>query len=207
MPLLNTLGVPSWTTPHQPPGRLPSPLLALHPALIAVIAVVALVIAVVIVVVVLKSMKGKLTIELERAGFNCGELVTGRLHVELKKSLETRRLFVALVGYEEYETRDSDGDRRKERHEVFRMEENLVVDLTLPAGHSQTYEFQVAAPEPGGYERGQGRGWLDGIDISIGDVNLGFGSGRSRLLWYVEARLDTPGLDLTANRKVQINTG
>ncbi len=177
----------------------PAPIILTNPVPI-IITVLVLIVGIIVAVFVLKSMKGKLTLTLSKGGYNSGEAVSGTLDVALKKSLDANRLFVALVGYEEYERRESDGDRRTERREVYRDEYDVEnAGQHLPAGFSKSYTFELTAPGAGAVPRESG----GGMQISIGPVNLG--GNRSRMKWKVEARLDTKGLDLTTSRSVSIN--
>lgn len=153
----------------------------------------------IIAVFVLKAMKGKLTLTLEKRGFNTNETITGTLRVELKKGIETRRLFVALNGYEERKSRDSDGEEKTERQELYRGERNLLVDETWSAGQDETYSCEIPTPTDGG----SGGGWLGGVSIQLGDLQIGVGNTRMHRM--VEARLDTPGLDLTSSQRIKIN--
>ena len=154
---------------------------------------------------VAKSMKGKMTLTLTKGGYSTGESVQGNLTVLLKKDLEAQRFFVALIGYEVRERRDSDGDRRTESHEIYRDEVDLEPAQMFPSGFQKSYPFEIPAPGGDHLPRVGGGGMLDGVNLNIGGFNIGGGSNRTRLKWKVEGRLDVKGIDVTASRSVQIN--
>lgn len=166
------------------------------------IAILALIAAAFIAFYVSRSMKGKMELELAKTGFNTGELVAGTVTVTTKKSLELRRMFVALIGYEVTERRESDGDKRTDRDEIFRQEINLEEAQQIPAGFNKSYRFEIPAPsrETVG-NAGKGGG---GLSVDIGPITLG-GNHRSRLEWKVEARADLPGVDLAKSKTVRVN--
>ena len=92
---------------------------------------------------IVRAMKGKIELQLTKTGFNSGESVGGTVVLTTKKSLEMRRLFVALVGYQVVEHRESDGDKRTERDEIYRDEVNLEEAQTVPAGFNKSYQFAL----------------------------------------------------------------
>ena len=167
-----------------------------------IIAVVAVAALAVVGYYVTRMMKGKIELDLPKTGFNTGESVTGRVTLTTKKSLELRRLFVALIGYEEIESRDHDrdGQSRTEKREIYRDECNLEGGKSIAAGFNQSYEFALTAP---GVESVGTQGNM-GMNISLGPITLG-GSDRRRLVWKLEARADLPGVDIAKSRRVTIN--
>lgn len=172
--------------------------------MIVLILILVIVAACVIGFFVVRSMKGKLELELPKTGFNSGEAITGSVSVTTKKSLELRRLFVSLIGYEVTEHRDADGDERTERDEIFRQEVNLEGSQQVPAGFAKSYQFEMVAP---GRETvgSAGSGWGSGFSIDIGPLSLGGNNHRRRLEWKVEVRADLPGIDLAKSKTVRIN--
>ena len=169
--------------------------------------VVAVIVASIVGFFVVRSMKGKIELELAKTGFSTGETVSGSVSITTKKSLELRRLFVALIGYEVIERRESDGDKRTERDEIFREEINLEEGQQLPAGFNKSYQFEMVAPgrdTVGSAGTGGGLGGLGNVSIDIGPLSLG-NSGNRRLEWKIEARADLPGVDLAKSKTVRVN--
>ena len=167
-----------------------------------IIAVVVVIAAAVVAFFVARSMKGKIELELAKSGFNSGETVGGTVTVTTKKSLEMRRLFVALVGCEVVERRKSDGNKDVDRHEIFRDEVNLEEAQQIPAGFNKSYQFSLTAP--GQDTVGKGDRSLGGLSIDIGPLSIG-GDSHRRFEWRVEARADLPGIDLAKSRSVRVN--
>ena len=146
-----------------------------------------------------RMMKGKIELAMTKTGFNSGEDVTGKVTLTTKKSLNARRVFVALIGYEVVERRDSDGETSEDRNEVFRDDFNLEEGETqLHAGFNKTYGFVLKAP--GKDTVGTAGG---GAGITIGSLVIG--GNRRRLEWKVETRVDLPGVDIAKSKKVRIN--
>lgn len=168
------------------------------PIIIAVLAVIVLAIAA---FYITRMMKGKIELQMSKTGFNSGEAVTGTFTLTTKKNLDVRRLYVALIGFEVTERRESDGNKRTDRKEIFRDEENFEESQILPSGFSKTYNFALNAPgsETVGNSRSGG-----GMEISIGSLTLGSNNNR-RLEWKVEARADLPGVDIASSKSVRIN--
>jgi len=167
------------------------------PIIIAVLVIIVLAIAA---FYIARMMKGKIEIQMSKTGFNSGEAVTGAFTLTTKKQLDVTRLYVALIGYEVTERRESDGDKRTERHEIFRDEENFEESQSLPAGFNKTYNFALSAP--GKDTVGTSRS--GGMEISIGSITLG-GNNRRRLEWKIEARADLPGVDIAKSQSIRIN--
>lgn len=149
---------------------------------------------------IVRAMKGKIELQLTKTGFNSGESVGGTVVLTTKKSLEMRRLFVALVGYQVVEHRESDGDKRTERDEIYRDEVNLEEAQTVPAGFNKSYQFALTAPG----QATVGRERSGGLSIDIGPLSIGGGDHR-RLEWKVEARADLPGVDIAKSKSVRVN--
>ncbi len=165
--------------------------------------ILALIVAGIVGFFVVRSMKGKIELELSKTGFSTGEVIAGSVSITTKKSLELRRLFVALIGYEVIEHREADGDKRTERDEIFREEINLEEAQQLATGFNKSYQFEMIAP--GRDTVGSaGRGGGSGISFDIGPLSLG-NNDRRRLEWKVEARADLPGVDLAKSKTVRVN--
>jgi len=177
-----------------------------------IIAVLVIIVGAIAAFYVIRMMKGKLEIELAKTGFNSGELVEGRITLTTRKSLELRRLYVALIGYQIIEHHDSDGRRKTRKNEIYRDEFNLEESQLIPSGHQKTYEFSLVAPgnnSPGGTTASDhlGSTLADAVGSAVKTLGaLGaFGTNSRRLDWKVEARADLPGVDIATSKKVRVN--
>ena len=168
------------------------------PFIIAIVAVIAIAIAA---FYITRMMKGKIELQMSKTGFNSGEPVIGTFTLTTKKELDVRRLYIALIGYEVTERRESDGNKRTDRNEIFRDEQNFEESQILPSGFNKTYNFALNAPGSNtvGHTR-NGRG----LEISIGSLTLGSNNNR-RLEWKIEARADLPGVDIASSKSIRIN--
>ncbi len=178
-----------------------------------IIAVLVVIVIAITALYLIRMMKGKLEIELVKAGFNSGEPVRGRVTLTTRKSLELRRLYVALIGYQIIEHHDRDGDRKTRRNEIYRDEFNLEESQSIPGGQRKTYEFSLVAPgnnSPSGdatTEDHAGKALANAVGTAVKTLGaLGaLGSTNRRLEWKVEARADLPGVDIAKSRKVRVN--
>ena len=80
-----------------------------------IIGVVTLMATLFIAYYVARMMKGKVEIEIPKAGYNSGEEIVGKVTFTSRKNLHMNRFYVALIGYEIVERRDSG---RRDRLEV-----------------------------------------------------------------------------------------
>ncbi len=164
-----------------------------------------------------RMMKGKIEVQLAKTGYNSGEPLTGMVTLTTKKTLELRRLYVALIGYRVMEHREEDGALKTRRDEIYRNEFNLLEGQTIPGGSQKTFDFSLVTPggnSPAGGASGGDVGHSEiqrKIVSTVGTavqtlVALGIlGSGSTRLEWKVEARADLPGVDLAKSKNVRIN--
>lgn len=155
-----------------------------------IIAVLVVIAGVIAAFYITRMMKGKIEIDLVKTGFNSGEAVNGKVTLTTKKSLELRRLYVALIGYQVIEHRESDGDRKTRRDEIYRDEFNLEEDQSIPGGFQKTYEFSLVAPgnnaTAGGAEAGGAPASAVGSAVQTLGMLGGFGSSSRRLEWKIE---------------------
>ncbi len=179
------------------------PILA-NTAVVIIVGILALVIAAVAAYYIARMMKGKIEIQMAKTGFNSGETVGGTVTLTTKKSLDVRRVYVALIGYRVTERRDHDGDKRTDKDEIYRDEFNLETQQLLPAGFNKTYEFALLAP--GSQSTGTAPGGALGNTLGAVVGALGaLSTNRTRLEWKVEARADLPGVDIAKSKKVRVN--
>ena len=179
------------------------PIAAIEPLHI-IIAVAVIIVGAIIAYYVVRAMKGKIEIELPKNGYNSGEEITGRVTLTTKKALELNRLYVALIGYEVIERRDSDGDRRTKRNEVYRNEVNILDAQPVPAGLNQAFDFTMSAP--GGEASAVASKVAGAVNTAATALHaLGISNSHRRMEWKVEARADLPGVDIAKSKKVRVN--
>ncbi|MCH1498403.1 MAG: arrestin family protein [Akkermansiaceae bacterium] len=191
----------------QPNQYLPMLHLASVEPLSIIIGGVAIVVIAIIAYYVTRAMKGKVELELPKNGYNSGEEITGRVTLTAKKSLQLNRMYVALIGYEIVERRDSDGDRKTRRNEVYRNEVNILEAQSVPAGTNKEFDFTMNAPggeaTPSGDMAQKVAGAASAVAGALGA--LGMNTTTRRMDWKVEARADLPGVDIAKSKKVRVN--
>ena len=174
-----------------------------------IIGVIALVMILFIAYYVARIMKGKIEIKVAKNGYNSGEEISGTVTLTSRKHLQMNRLYVALIGYEIIERRDSDGDRKTRRNEIYRNEQNLAEVSDLAAGAKQSFAFTLVAPgnNPTGETVGEVPAKVLGAVNTAANVigALGMGNRSRRLEWKLEARADLPGVDIASSRRVRVN--
>jgi len=147
-----------------------------------------------------RYLKGSIKISLARTTFGPGERVEGAFELLARKEIQGRRLFAALVGTETTERRGSNGKTTHHSHEIFRTEQELEAAKSYPAGYTAKYNFQLALPSaPGADASASVLGQVLQAGIQI------LGSGRRRISWKVEARLDADGVDLASSETIRVN--
>lgn len=172
-----------------------------------IIGVGAIVVVAIIAYYVARAMKGKVELELPKNSYNSGEEITGRVTLTAKKSLQLNRMYVALIGYEIVERRDSDGDRKTRRNEVYRNEVNILEAQPVPAGTNKAFDFTMNAPggeaTPAGEMAQKVAGAASAVAGALGA--LGMNTTTRRMEWKLEARADLPGVDIAKSQKVRVN--
>lgn len=172
-----------------------------------IIGIVAVIVIAIIAYYVVRAMKGKLEIQLQKNGFNSGEEIVGRVTLTAKKSLNMNRMYVSLIGHEIIERRDSDGNRKTRRNEIYRNEVNILEAQMVPAGTHQAFDFTISAPGASATPATETAQKVAGVvNTAATALNaLGISNSHRRLEWKVEARADLPGVDIAKSQKVRVN--
>ena len=174
-------------------------------------AVIIIVVGSVIAYYMARFMKGRLRIDLAGNNrFQSGDKINGKLTLEAKRNIEGA-LIISLVGYEQVRRRSgSDNQTSKSWEERFRQDQVLEEDRTFASGFTEQYDISLAVPTA---DQARGGGMLDavldsdqipGAIKSIAKMASAF-SGRGRMKWKVEARLDAKGVDLFTTQTIKIH--
>lgn len=147
-----------------------------------------------------RFMKGSIKLHLQGTSFQSGDTIKGNFELHTKKQIQCNRLQVELIGEKITKTRNNDGETDSDTHEIFRNGVTLENQTEFAAGFRQKYEFEIPTPD---------NSQPDFMNSSLGQTissALSMISNRQvRILWKVEARLDTKGVDLSDSEKVNIN--
>ncbi|MDX1679694.1 MAG: hypothetical protein R3242_03090 [Akkermansiaceae bacterium] len=155
----------------------------------------------------LRSLKGRLKLELDQKSVASGEAITGKLHIRTKKSVHADRLYIALIGQQQCtgQTRSTGSNAHWE--EFYRDELDVMVEQKLHAGYRQTVDFELHAPFEGQIH---GDAHVEGMDPeevkarveTLRSIAKALG-GRKR--WRMIARLETKGVDLANSQKLHVS--
>lgn len=138
--------------------------------------------------------EGKIEITTEKPSYMQGELLKGKVKLELNSAKKARQLRVQFYG-----------ERRTGSGKSSRMEKTFLQELVLdgekeyPAG-ARDYDFQFQLPTIPKLAQSQGSGI---IDVAV-NMLASFADPFSSTKWYLDASLDVPmGIDV--NKKQLLN--
>ena len=142
--------------------------------------------------------KGKIEIQINKFNFSPGEVIEGAVTLKLKKPLNGREVSIRLIGQQE----TSQGYVAKSQYniiDIFDFKQPLDGEKEYPAEQSLVYSFTIKIPENVLNQQTIPEGTLG----KIANIMQVMSRTRSKISWYLIAKLDTPGLDVS--KKVQIN--
>jgi hypothetical protein len=149
---------------------------------------------------VMKFLKGKLKLNLNKTSFQSSEKITWILDLEVKKNISGHRLFVALVEREKTKTTNSQGKKTTRTQEIRRFEIDLEHEKEFSAWFKKAYQFEI--PFPSNQEKENN--WIANSVIQWIGL-LTWNNSRKTIQWYLEARLDAKGIDLTDSKRIYLN--
>jgi len=143
--------------------------------------------------------KGKIEIQLGKYNYSPGETIEGTVALSLKKPLPGKELSIRVIGEEKIQQRY--GTSRSYRTvPVFDFKQPLDREREYPAGGQPlVYPFKIKLPANVETKQQMPEGTLGTV---LKAVQM-FSGTRSRISWYLIARLAVKGFDIT--KKVQIN--
>jgi hypothetical protein len=155
----------------------------------------------------LNGKKLKFGMQITQPSFTTGEEVSGTISISTKKAIPADHAYLSLVAiYEERRRKprstagyeEGDDEWNSYTDEAFRHEEDLAMEVPVPAGFSGDLEFSFPAPRPEQVTvRTNVGGVLQGLGIREGELP---GSGFAMLTWTLEVHLE--GSDVEPLTKV-----
>jgi hypothetical protein len=136
---------------------------------------------------------GKININLNKLSFKHGEMVEGKVDLNVKKAKNARGVKVKI--YAVRKERSSSGNGTTNRT-LFSYEQPLDVEREYSPGN-YNYDFKLQVPDE------QKINIEGNVGTALNAIKA-FGNMVSPTYWYIEAKLDVPG-GLDINKKVQIN--
>lgn len=159
----------------------------------------------------IRGMQGSIEILVPRGSYRSGEFIVGKVNFIIAKTLDVRRLYVVLVGYDNREAYHSNGSRKTNKIEIYRDELDLETGRTLSGDQVKSYGFSFAVPrESGSIPVGQNdalevRHVINELATASTSKSTGFFRTRKqKLTWELIVRADLPGIDLTKSKRIKV---
>ena len=142
--------------------------------------------------------KGKIDIKLSKFNYSPGETIEGVVELKLKKPISAKELSITIIGEQKVSQMTNQGSSSR-KTKVFDFKQPLEGEKEYSADQPLNYPFQIKLPDNLLANQGVLEGGL-GTVVKVAQVISGT---RSRVSWYLIARLAVSGLDI--NKKVQVN--
>ena len=143
--------------------------------------------------------KGKIEIQLNNYNYSAGDIIQGTVALSLKKPLLGKELSITIIG--EQKTSEGIGTNRSySTRTIFDFKQPLDGQKEYPAGEQPlVYPFKIKIPANLQTKTQLPEGALGNV-LKVAQM---FSGANSSVMWYLIARLDVKGFDIT--KKVQIN--
>lgn len=143
--------------------------------------------------------KGKIKVALDRSHFEPGDLIKGRITIDLKKPVQARGISISMIG-QERSTSTSVGmgkgvSSSSSQRKIYDFKQELDGEKEYLSG--QEYDFEIKIPDdilnltPQMPELPGVAG--DALKLVETAATLTGRSRRVRIKWYLQAKLDVPG--------------
>ncbi len=165
-----------------------------------ILAAVALFLLFMLILFVISKMKGSIKIQLDNYQFSPGETITGKILLKTKKPLDSKGLYVYLIGEKTNRSTVTIGSNTKNNS---RMQNYKFFEFKQPLEGAKKYapsetshDFSIKIPRNIlSNPQGIAGTLVKSIKILAGD--------NSMIRWYVKAELNVSGLNIS--QKVQVN--
>lgn len=168
---------------------------------IIIISIFVLIIGGIGVYYLLRFLRGSIKVTLPVTTFNPGDTIKGSFELVAKKPISGKRLVVSLIGTRHERRRDKEGKTQSHSREIYRQEVVVEEAREYPAGHNETYSFELPIPDSN-----QNNSGTNEMMQTIATAANFLTNRRVDIRWRVEARLEAKGIDLAGSRKVSLNT-
>ena len=146
--------------------------------------------------------KGKMEIKIDKTTFSPGEVIKGTVLVSLKKPQKAKELSVTFYGEEEIR-QSYDEDNTTRTRKLYEFKQHLDDEKEYNAGQDLTYNFEIKISDDL-LQQGMPK---KGVLGALSKVGKFMSRSRSRVYWYLFARLDIPwAVDVKKRVQVQINS-
>lgn len=144
--------------------------------------------------------KGKIDIKPSKFNYSPGETIEGVVELKLKKSILAKELSITIIGEQKISQMTNKGSSSR-RTRVFDFKQSLDGEKEYLADQPLNYPFQIKLPD----NLLASQGILEGGLGTVVKIAQAISGTRSRVSWYLIARLAVSGFDVT--KRVQINIG
>jgi len=158
---------------------------------------VAAVLLIVLIMWIISKLKGKVEIQLEKLSFSSGEDITGKVILKLKKPVESKALYVQIIGENKttpYNRTSPGMSRSSNTNRIYEFRQNISGQKLYPAGESY-YDFKLKAPSISSSRN---------ISINFKNPLQTLQGNNSVVNWYIIAGLDIPGIDISKRMNIQV---
>jgi hypothetical protein len=169
-----------------------------------ILAVIGVLILAFIIILLLKRSKGKIEIQLGSYNYSPGAAIEGVVKINLKKEVNVKSVDLRLYGERSQKSYNivAAGSSRQSSRET---QVTRVFDFSQPIGEGGVFapgekEFKFSINVPSASAINSTRN--PAVDMIVKTVQI-MGEVPAPIRWYLEARLNCDGLDLT--KRVQIN--
>jgi hypothetical protein len=157
---------------------------------------IALVLIIATTLFILRGLKGSIEIMPEKTSYAAGEIIKGRLILKIRKHVKSKKLIMGLKCERILKTYSHDKKHNIENEDVL-FDFNQLLDKEKEYVTSDySYDFSIIIPL-------NIRQQLEGIAGTIINSVQALAGQSSSVRWYIYAKLDCEGVDLS--KKVQIN--
>jgi hypothetical protein len=152
-------------------------------------------------------MKGKIEIQIPRSNYAYGELIEGKVSMELKQPLKAKGVFIQLLAEQKVDEHRG-GKTTTHTHTIHSQTLPLDIEKEYPAGQRIEYPFQLTVPSFQGpqIDMGGNLGKVINVMQAASPFIEAFGLGHSHPVeWFLKVKLDVSGFDVNKDVRLQIS--
>ena len=146
--------------------------------------------------------KGTIEIQLDRNNFQPGDIINGRVVLQMKKTVVAKDLTIRLIANQKV-TQGVGTNRSTRIMKIYDFKLNLDNEKEYPANQQLIYPFNIQIPR--NLSSGQITEQLGQTLGTVAKLAQAMTGSRSTTYWYLIANLTVPGMFNDVKKKIQIN--
>jgi len=146
--------------------------------------------------------KGTIEIQLDRNNFQPGDIINGRVVLQMKKTVVAKDLTIRLIANQKV-TQGVGTNRSTRIMKIYDFKLNLDNEKEYPANQQLIYPFNIQIPR--NLSSGQIPEQLGQTLGTVAKLAQAMTGSRSTTYWYLIANLTVPGMFNDVKKKIQIN--